>query len=286
MLALFAGVLAIGFAPVGAQLAKIGPSAVGFFRVLIALPVLWAIVAGERFSHKKQRQPATAGDFWALMIAGLLFAADIIIWHWSLHFTSVANSTLLANLAPILASACAWWLFRERIGRHFALGMLLAFTGACILLGGSFQLGAKNLLGDGLACCSILFYAAYVLHMKVLRRKFSAAVIIAWSSLVSCTAFFVVGVCMGDSFQPPGFWSWVSLIALALVTHVGGQTLISYALGKLPASVSSAALFLQPVVSAILAWMLLGQSLSWLQSIGGFIAMIGVVVATRKYDAA
>lgn len=283
MAALFAGVLAIGFAPIGARLADIGPSATGFYRVLFALPALWLLAARERSSpaSPQNQTPRTAGDFFMLGVTGLLFAADLSVWYWSLEYTSVANSTMLANLAPLGVCVVAWLVLKEKLSRFFAVGILLAVVGVAILAGNSFQLGFDHLFGDAIALVSALFYALYVFQMKHVRRRFSPGVILAWSSVVSCPAFFVAGWLMGDAFQPATLLAWGSLIGLGLITHVGGQVLISYALGRLSAGVTSAVLFLQPVIAALLAWVLLGESLGWLQAVGGSVALIGVLVATR-----
>jgi drug/metabolite transporter (DMT)-like permease len=64
------------------------------------------------------------------------------------------------------------------------------------------------------------------------------------------------------------------------VSHVGGQTLIAFALGHLPASFSSVSLLWQPVVAALLAWGLLREPLTWLQGVGGAITLAGIGVAS------
>jgi drug/metabolite transporter (DMT)-like permease len=69
------------------------------------------------------------------------------------------------------------------------------------------------------------------------------------------------------------------------VSHVGGQTLIAFALGHLPASFSSVSLLLQPVIAALLAVPLLRESLSGLQIIGGLITLAGVLLAGRARSA-
>lgn len=71
------------------------------------------------------------------------------------------------------------------------------------------------------------------------------------------------------------------VLGLALVSHVGGQGLIAYALAYLPAAFSSLTLLLQPAVAALLAWLLLGESLGAPQAAGGAIVLLGILVARR-----
>src|SRR6266850_8366518 len=121
LIALLAGASGIGFAPVLVRLSEVGPSATAFYRVLFALPLLWLGAGLEKARMPNSRRPATPKDFWSLAIAGLFFTADLAIWHWSLQFTSVANSTVLSNFAPLFVTLGACLLLRERISVSFII---------------------------------------------------------------------------------------------------------------------------------------------------------------------
>jgi drug/metabolite transporter (DMT)-like permease len=280
--ALLAGATGIGFAPVLVRLSEIGPSATAFFRILFALPLLWGWLGIEREKSPSARRPVNRNDYLWLVSAGLFFTGDLAVWHWSLQFTSVANSTLLTNFAPIFVTLGARFLFAEHISRGFVLGMLLALGGAVMLVGASFNLNARHLLGDLLAIGTALFYAGYLLAVKHLRHSFSSATIMAWSGLVSCPALLLIAVCSGENLLPASAGGWWVLIALALISHVGGQTLIAYAFGHLPASFSSVSLLLQPVVAAAVAWLVLHEPLSFPQGLGGLVVLAGITLASQR----
>jgi drug/metabolite transporter (DMT)-like permease len=69
---------------------------------------------------------------------------------------------------------------------------------------------------------------------------------------------------------------------LGLISHAGGQSLIAFAFAHLPASFSSVGLLLQPVIAAFLAWVILSESLTWLQAAGGIFVLAGIVLAKRS----
>jgi drug/metabolite transporter (DMT)-like permease len=280
LIALLAGAVAIGFAPIFVRLSEVGSTATAFYRLLFALPVLWIWMTCE--GKGESRRPESARDFGLLIAAGLLFAGDLAFWHGSINFTSVANATLLANFAPIFVTLGAWLLFRERITRRFALAMVLALVGATMLVGASLSLTPRHLVGDGMGMVTALFYAGYQLTVKRLRDSFSTATIMAWSGLVTCPALLVIAVISGESLLAVQATGWGVLIALALVSHVGGQSLIAYGFGHLPASLSSLSLLLQPVVAAFLAWLFFREQLSWLQFGGGAVVLGGIYLATRN----
>ena len=71
------------------------------------------------------------------------------------------------------------------------------------------------------------------------------------------------------------------LLALALVSHAAGQSLIAFALAHLPAALGSLSLLIQPVAAAGLAWVLLAEALGWLQALGGAIVLAGILIARR-----
>ncbi len=71
------------------------------------------------------------------------------------------------------------------------------------------------------------------------------------------------------------------VFGLAFVSHAGGQVAITYALAYLPAAFSSLTLLLQPVVAAILAWVLLSEPIGPMQAIGGIVVLAGILVARR-----
>jgi len=280
--AAFGGATGIGFAPILVRLSEVGPSATASFRILLALPVLWALVLWERSKNPSAVQPSSPRDFLMLVIAGLFFSADLSIWHWSLQFTSVANSTLLTNFAPIFVTLGARVLLGERISGLFIIGMVLALGGAVMLVAESFSLNWKNLLGDVLALVGAIFYGGYLLSVKFLRRSLSTMAIMAWSGLVSCPTLYLVGMLSSERLRVADLRGWAVLLALALLSHVGGQTLIAYALGHLPASFSALTLLWQPVMAALLAWGLLHEPLSVLQGIGGSIVLVGIAIASQS----
>ena len=72
------------------------------------------------------------------------------------------------------------------------------------------------------------------------------------------------------------------MAGLALVSHVGGQTLIAFALAKLPAPVASVTLLIQPVTATLAAATLLGESVVWVQVLGMALVLAGVFVARQE----
>ena len=285
-LALLCGAVAIGFAPIFVRQSEVGPVSTAVWRVVLAVPVLWLIAA---FAPRERPVPApgdaiSAGrssGWWMVLVAGLFFAADLAVWHWSIRFTSVANSTLLANFAPVFVVLFAWLAHRQRVTRRFGLAMLVAMAGMGLLIGRDFRLDSRALFGDGLGLATAVFYAGYLLSIKDLRGRFPTVLIMARTALVTALALLPVAALSGEVFWPRTIHGWTMVAGLALVSHVGGQTLIAYALAKLPAPVASVTLLVQPVTATLAAAVLLSEPVASLQALGMVLVLAGVFVARQ-----
>lgn len=276
--ALLAGAVAIAASPLFVKVSEAGPVATAFWRVAFALPVLWAWSA---IGHRKDHVASFLVNRRLMICTGLLFAGDLAVWHWSIVLTSVANATLLANLAPIFVTLAVWLRYRRRPGSLFLAGMAVALAGTAALLGGDFRLSGSALAGDCLGVVTAMFYGGYQLAVTRLRGRASTASIMAWSGLVTACALLPLALLSGEQILPVTAAGWLKLIGLALISQAAGQSLIAYAMAHLPATFSSVGLLLQPVVAASFAWLLLGEALGGTAIAGGIAVLAGISIAHR-----
>ena len=280
--ALLAGGVAIGFAPIFVRLSEVGPSATAFWRLLLALPVLLAW-SGASGGGGERGERATGRDWRPLVLAGLCFAADLALWHWSIKFTSVANSTLEANLASVFVVAFGWLVFGQRVSGRFGLAMLIALGGTALLVGRNARFSPTSLRGDLLGVATAVFYAGYLLSVRAARtRGWGTGTIMAASGVVTAVTLLPIALLSGETMWPATPRGWAVLAGLAVVSHLGGQSLIAYALAGLPASFASVGLLVQPATAALAAWLLLGETLTAGQLAGGLLLLAGILLARRE----
>ena len=251
----------------------VGYTAAAFWRVALALPPL--ALAWKLWPPKGEQSFAPNRG---LLLAGLFFAADLGIWHQSVRYTSVANSTLLANLAPIFVAFGAWFFFKERIAPRFLAGLALAVTGSILLVAHSFELSLTHVIGDVLGIVAAVFYAGYQLTVSRERRQSSSLAVMFWSALACAVVLLPVVLVLGEPMLPHSSRGWAVLIGLALVNQVAGQGLIIWGMAHLPAAFSSVSLLVQPVAAALLAWLLLAEPFGAVQALGGAIVLAGIVI--------
>jgi drug/metabolite transporter (DMT)-like permease len=274
LVALVAGSIAIGASPLFVRWSELGPLATAAHRMFWALPLLAVWI---RWS------PPGKGSIplGAVLGCGLLFAGDLSFWHWSILNTSVANATLLANFAPLVVVFGAWFWLRERVTKRFLAGMALALAGSAVLLGHSATLGERFVRGDVYGLITALFFGSYVLMLARARSTAPAAGLMFYSSAITCVAMALFAASAGESLFPETTRGWVVLIGLAWLSQVAGQGLIAYALGYLPASLSSLVILVEPLSAAIFGWVLLDERLAALQWLGAVAIVAGILVARR-----
>ena len=269
------GAILIGFAAIVVRLVDVGPTAVAFWRLAIAVPALWLL--------RRTTQPGTAPRprglaLRLLLLAGFAFAADLALWHRAIHLTSVANATLLSNLSPVFLALTLHFGFGEKHAPRFWIGLALALAGAAWLVADSFRIGPETAFGDLLGAATAVFYAGYQLLVSRSRRLYSALDVMLWSSLTGAAALLPLALATDEHLLPATMHDWLLLAVLGLVVHVGGQGLIAWAQAHLPASFASVTLLVQPVAAAVFAWCLLDERFGPRQAIGATIILGGILL--------
>jgi drug/metabolite transporter (DMT)-like permease len=276
LLVLIAGAVAIGWSPILVRLGHTGPAATGFWRLAFALPWLGVLVA----------RPGAAGDAMGALktpmiwLCALFFALDLSFWHYGIHFTSVANATVLSNLTPILVTVFAWLVLKQAPKPLFLLGMALAIAGAVgmAVFKGGVDGRPPSFLGDFLSVLTAVWYGAYFLVVRRVRETFSTAAVMWGTSLIGLAPLLMAAVLLREPLTPATPGEWAALVALGFV-HVTGQGSIAWALGRLPTSLAAVVVLVQPVVAGLLGWWLFAEAMTPMQGACAALALAGVAVA-------
>jgi drug/metabolite transporter (DMT)-like permease len=282
-LALIGGAVAMGISPVFVRFAEVGPFTSAFWRVALALPVLWLWSRYERRTVASARPPRSA--CLSVLIAGLLFAGDLTFWHLAIVNTSVANATFLATLAPVWVVLGSGLFLGEAVERRVLLGLALGLGGAAALIGGTWSFAPARLDGDFYGVVTSFFFGAYFLAVRRARRIYGAGQTIFLSSLVTALVLLVEAVVIEEAIWPVTVRGVGALLALALVSHAGGQGLLAFALGHLPAAFSALVIFLEAVAAAGLGWLILGEAIGPLQLLGAIAIFAGIGIARPRRPA-
>lgn len=281
--ALVLGACGIGFAPIFVRMSPVGPAATAFWRVFLACPILGTVWFMQR--GQGHAAPLTGPRAWLMLfLPGFCFAGDMVCWHWSIAYTSVANATLLTNLAPVVVTAFTWIVLRHHVSGVFIVGLGATLLGAGLLMGDSLSISPGNFRGDVMGAVSAVWYAAYQITGKSARARFSAPAVITLAAAASAFTLLIVCFVTGEPLlwtEAPQVRGWAVLLGLAVVSHVCGQGLIIYALAHLPGPFASTSLLVQPLVAALAGWLILSEAIGPLQGLGGAAILFGIFIAQR-----
>jgi drug/metabolite transporter (DMT)-like permease len=278
------GAACISCSAILVQLAGASATATAFFRCVIALPVLAVLAVAEQRRHGRRplRRRAQA---W---LAGVFLAIDLVLWNHAIADVGAGIATVLGNLQVLFVALIAWVMLRERPARRLLAALPV------VLLGVVLASGLIGRTGTGAHPVAGIWYglgtsAAYAVFLLILRHASAGSAHIA-GQLADATAGAAVGALLlglalgglsaGLTWRSLG---WLALLAIS--SQVGGWLLITYALPRLPAAVSSLLLLLQPAAALLLAAVLLGELPSLVQLAGALLICSGVLAVTRRGSA-
>ncbi|MFI5272607.1 MAG: DMT family transporter [Ktedonobacterales bacterium] len=278
-LALAFGVMCIGLSAIFTKWTQLPGSVSAYYRVAIAeLALLPLFVVSARRGQVRLDRRA-----WLIALAaGVFFALDLGLWNTSLGFASAANATLLGNDAPLVVGLIAFFIFRERLGVAYWLGLSVALVGMGIIVGQDALGGAHGLgLGDALALLGGCAYALYMVTTQRVRAHMNTVASLWIPGLAGGALLLAFNLISGQALWGFSGRTWLTLLGLALISQVAGWLAINWALGHLSASVVSVTLLAQPVLTALFAVPLLGEGLSGRQILGGLVALAGIYLVNR-----
>lgn len=273
--ALIAGNVAIAFGPLLVRLADSGPIATGFWRMALATPFLFFV--GYRFGF---RLSAVRPQIYGLvLLAGLLFGADIILWHLGIFQTKLGNATLFANCASLLLVVYGVIVARQLPGRWQMAAVALAFIGAALLMGQSLELSPRHFAGDMLSLGAGLAYTFYLVLMMRVRDSTESWGTLAMASLVSSLVLLPAAMLAGEQIIPSIWWP---VLLLAFSSQFFGQGCLTYALPHFSPLVIGLALLLQPALSAAAGYWAFGEALTALDFLGSAMVMAALVLVRKQ----
>jgi drug/metabolite transporter (DMT)-like permease len=264
------------------KLADVAPVTAAIFRCGYALPALGLLM----WLENRRYGPRARGEGrWLAIPAGVMFAADLIFWHYAIDDVGAGLATVLGNLQVVIVPFAAWALVAERPERRIVASLPLACSGI-VLISGVLETGAYGddpVRGVLFGTLTGVFYAGLLL---TLRQSTPDANHVAGPlfdfTAVATVAALIAGVALGEADLVPTWPAHGWLALLALTSQVLGWLLITLSLPRLPAALTSVTLTIQPVGSVLLGVLLLGEDPSALQLAGVALILVGLLSIARR----
>ncbi len=278
-LIIFGQLIAGGTFPVAKiALDSFDPFTLAFTRFLIASIVMMVIAR-----LLGQLRPIERSDWGKLLLIGFLAVpANQLLFLYGLKYTTAGRSALYYGATPVFVFLLALWYLKEKATWRKVAGIAISFAGVAIILrAGRFD--ADILFGDVLVILAVIAWAAYTILGKPLIQKYGALSMTAWALAIGTAQYLPFGVYFAVKFDyaSVSFTGWAALLYIAILTSIIAYTIWYWALGKMEASKLAIFQNLQPVIAAILAVLLVGETLGLDFYLGGAMVILGVFLTQR-----
>lgn len=242
------------------------------FAALLILPLLALSRRGDRAAAQTAMRP---GDVALSVTAGALFAIDLTLWAVGLHYTSVSSAMLFVSTDPIWIALFGAMFFAEKPRPLAVAGILVAVAGTFVVAGMDVRISGSALAGDALALSAALAETWYLLIGRRVRARVDTTryATVVYFSCAVCTWLMLAATRYSPAISPHDLWL---AVALALIVTIVGHTLIQRSLGYMPAAVVAVSFLSQPLIAAVLAFIVLHQTVPATTAIGGLIALAGI----------
>jgi len=267
------------------------------FRIVAAGFFMLAIVPLARrlpmFSSAGHKARFTAGDFFTFAYLGLFgVSVNQFCFTLGLRYTNVTHSSVIVGLAPIYTLTLAVLLRLERLTWRKAVGMAIAFSGVAILASATgISPHSPTLLGDAITMCGSLGFATYVVLGKRVAAVYDSLTMTTWNFIFGALILLPVAIQQAIAIHFFEIWRTIPLTAWACVafTALFSSTLAYlfyyWLLRYLEASQLASFSYLLPVSASGLSILFLGERGSYLELVGGLLALCGVywIESTREH---
>lgn len=227
------------------------------------------------WKYREEIRRISIRDWLGLALSGLALGLHFLLWMGSLKLTTVASSTAILALEPVFVLIGACLFLKQRTNTFAVISMLIAITGAILI---------ATVIGDspGRAAWRSAFTSrtiAVAIHMLMGKSLLNRVPAFLYSFFVFAFAAAVLAVYnlgLGFSFTDYDAKEWGIFLLMAVVPTLFGHYLFNWLLKFMrPESVSMSVLG-EPLGATVLAYLLLGETVTWLQAAAGVLLLLGV----------
>jgi len=191
-------------------------------------------------------------------------------------------TALIVTLQPVLTNALAGPFLNEKVSYKQWIGVLLGFTGAAFVLG--FDIGSSlPIAGVVSSFIALIAITSSTLWQKKLSNNLPLSISNMYQAIGGCLFHVVIIIFFTEPYID---FSKNFLIAMShqiFLVSFGAFTILMFLIKNNSASKTVSVFFLIPPVSAVMAYLFLGENLNISDMFGLLLATIGVYIATRKY---
>lgn len=270
-LPLLISIIAISFSAIFVKWSEAPATILSMYRMWLACLIMIPMV----YIHRNDFKKLSKKDWSFLFFSGSFLALHFALWFSSLKFTTVASSTIILALQPIVSLLGGFIFFRERTNSTAIMTMGIAIIGAVMIGWGDIGLDSNAIIGDVLSFLSVIAVVGYLLIGQNIIKKMTHWIYTFTVFFFAACLLTVYNLIAGDSLTGYSGREWGIFVLLAIVpslAHVINNWLLNY----VNATTISMSILGEPVGATLLAVLLLNERLIHSQIIGGILVLFGV----------
>ena len=243
----------------------VGPLAIVFWRMwfytIIVLAFLYARGTPFRLTSLKFS-----------LYGGIAFGIDLLLFYAAVHYTTIANATVITACLPVFMMLIAKPVFGEDTPARHWLIALVAIGGVAAVAFGSSSVEGWSLEGDLMAIGALVAWGGYFVFSKLSQNHIESSQYTAGSALVAT----LVALLSGELFVMPSAEAWSWLIILAIGPGFASHMLMNWSIRGISASLSSLLTLAIPIVATLMAWLFLDEAIVMIQVLGILVVVISL----------
>lgn len=246
--------------------------------------------------HRAELQKLTRTELLLGLASGIFLAIHFATWITSLEYTSVTNSVVLVSTSPIWVAIFAPFFLNEKITKTVIIGIILTLIGgtiiglsdSCVWNGGircaSLPGGGlgEGSLGNFLALAGAWTVAGYLMIGRRLRANMSLIPYIFLVYGMAAVVMLVILLVTGNTLFGYSPMTYLWLLLIAIFPQLIGHSTYNWSLRYLPVALVAVTTLGEPIGSSILAFVILKETPSLMQIVGGVLILTGIYVTSQK----
>ncbi|HCU7268674.1 TPA: DMT family transporter [Staphylococcus aureus] len=241
------------------------------FRLILATIILFPFVIIKKLPTPELR------DIPVIFILGF---CGFVIYHTALNFgetlISAGISGILVSTTPIFSSALAYIFLKEHFSKWNWLSSLVAFIGISIISISKDDYTTINVLGVFIILLASFSESLYFTFQKKYIEKYGFIAFTLYTIMASSPFMLIFIPEIINDIHGATFTSIVSVLYLAIFPTIIPYVLLAYIVKSVGVSDATMSLYLTPIVSLLLSYLLLDELPTTLAIIGGIITLLGV----------
>ncbi len=262
-------------------MSEIAPLVFAFYRFCLASLVFlgFKILRRDYFPFRKSEWPL-------LVFLGVLaIPLNQCLFLFGLNYTQPTHPALLFATTPVWIYVLSAWRGDETLSHRKTMGIIIALIGVSVFfIEKGIALKFDYLFGDSIIMIAVWAWTAYTVLGRPLVKRRGAMTVTSTSLIIGTLLYFPLGIyfALNFDYSGVGMLGWSGVAYTGILTSVVAYTLWYWTIKHIEPSRAAVFINLQPIVTAILAYFLIGERLSGGSIVSGVVILIGVYIAQKE----